>query len=53
LTGTGIGLANTADRLRRLYGDDHALDFAPAPGGGLEITIRFPFAVAMAPVAVP
>lgn len=52
MSGGGIGLSNTVDRLRRLYGDDHSIDFGTAPGGGLEITIRFPFAEAPAVVSV-
>jgi len=38
----GIGLANTRARLAHLYGDRHALRFAPAPGGGTEVVIEIP-----------
>lgn len=51
LTSGGIGLANTADRLRRMYGDTHTLDVGNTNGGGLEITIAIPFVEA--PIAAP
>ena len=38
-----IGLANTRDRLRQLYGDRGRLDLANAPGGGTRATIEVPF----------
>ncbi len=41
--GTGIGLYNTAMRLRLLLGSDANLDFANADGMGLCVTIRFPY----------
>ena len=40
---TGVGLDNTAARLRHLYGDDHALEFRSPPAGGYEVSIRLPF----------
>lgn len=52
MSGGGIGLSNTVDRLERLYGDDQSIDFGPAPGGGLEITIRIPYTESPAPVTV-
>ncbi|MEO8032172.1 MAG: histidine kinase [Gemmatimonadota bacterium] len=39
----GVGLANTASRLQRLYGADHQLALLPAAGGGLEVRISVPF----------
>jgi sensor histidine kinase YesM len=39
----GVGLANTRARLRKLYGDAHRFDLAPAEGGGLAVTISIPF----------
>ncbi len=39
----GIGLSNTADRLDRLYGPEHQLDFANASGGGLVVSVAIPF----------
>jgi two-component system LytT family sensor kinase len=41
--GGGIGTANTRARLARLYGDRHALDIAPAEGGGTRVAIRIPW----------
>jgi len=38
-----IGLANTRDRLRQLYGDRGRLELANAPGGGTRATIELPF----------
>jgi LytS/YehU family sensor histidine kinase len=42
LTG-GIGLANTAERLQRLYGVAGRLALANAEGGGLVVTLEVPF----------
>ncbi len=41
-TREGIGLANTRERLRELYGDRHRLELANHPEGGLEVRIRLP-----------
>ena len=42
--GTGrIGLANTRDRLRRLYGDRGRLDLENVVGGGTRASIQIPF----------
>ena len=38
-----IGLANTRDRLRQLYGDRGRLELTNAPGGGTRATIEVPF----------
>lgn len=38
----GIGLGNTAARLRELYRGAASLDVAPAPGGGTEARVRLP-----------
>jgi signal transduction histidine kinase len=40
--GTGTGLSTTAQRLRLLYGDDHALTIGNAPEGGFAVTTRIP-----------
>ena len=40
---SGIGLANTRARLKKLYGDAHRFELAPAEGGGLAVTISIPF----------
>lgn len=42
--GTGrIGLANTRDRLRQLYGERGTLELSSAPGGGTRATVEIPF----------
>lgn len=41
--GTGIGLYNTAMRLRLIMGPKATLNFANAEGMGLCVTIRFPY----------
>jgi two-component system LytT family sensor kinase len=41
-TGAGIGLRNTSDRLRALYGDAQDLSQEGRPGGGLCVRIRIP-----------
>ncbi|HUQ80411.1 MAG TPA: histidine kinase, partial [Gemmatimonadaceae bacterium] len=42
--GTGrIGLANTRDRLRQLYGERGTLELVSAPGGGTRATVEIPF----------
>jgi signal transduction histidine kinase len=40
---TGVGLANTRERLATLYGDRAQLTLTPAPGGGTTAVIRLPF----------
>lgn len=49
----GIGIVNTIDRLRRLYGDDHSFNSEDAEGGGLAITMRIPYREVPATVTVP
>ena len=41
--GRGVGLSNTSERLRNLYGADQSLTFREADGGGLEVVIDLPF----------
>jgi two-component system LytT family sensor kinase len=41
--GTGIGTANTRARLAQLYGHHHALEIAPAEGGGTRVSLRLPW----------
>jgi signal transduction histidine kinase len=43
--GSGVGLANTRERLQQLYGEDQRLDLENAPEGGLEVTVGLPFSV--------
>lgn len=40
---TGLGLQNTAERLRYLYGDDHDFELTTLDGGGLLVAIDLPF----------
>jgi two-component system LytT family sensor kinase len=40
----GTGLSNTAERLEKLYGSGHRLEFENCPeGGGLAVTVALPF----------
>ena len=39
----GIGLTNTAERLKQLYGGPHGLTLANGAGKGLTVTVRLPF----------
>jgi signal transduction histidine kinase len=39
---SGIGLANTRNRLARLYGDGAHLTIEPAAGRGVRVTVRLP-----------
>jgi two-component system LytT family sensor kinase len=40
--GGGIGIRNTRERLRELYGDRFLFELKDAPGGGAEVTIELP-----------
>ncbi|MCC6317546.1 MAG: histidine kinase [Gemmatimonadaceae bacterium] len=42
---SGIGLRNVVDRLRQLYGTDHALQLRERPGGGAIVEFEVPFRV--------
>jgi sensor histidine kinase YesM len=39
---SGVGLANTRERLHRLYGDAARLETSAPPGGGFRVTLRIP-----------
>lgn len=40
----GVGLSNTRERLRRLYGEsDHSFEIASEPGAGVRVDLSFPF----------
>jgi LytS/YehU family sensor histidine kinase len=41
--GSGIGLTNTAERLRALYGAEHHFALERLDSGGCEATVRIPF----------
>ena len=38
-----VGLANTRERLQRLYGSAHQFTFAPSPAGGFVVEMVIPF----------
>jgi sensor histidine kinase YesM len=40
--GSGVGLANTQERLRALYGSDHEFSLGNRPEGGLQVRISIP-----------
>ncbi len=42
--GRGIGLRNTRERLKKMYGGD-TLELREPPGGGLEVEIRLPLVI--------
>lgn len=44
--GSGLGLANTRERLQQLYGDDHRFTLENADSGGVEVTLGLPFSSA-------
>jgi two-component system, LytTR family, sensor kinase len=39
----GVGLGNTTERLRALYGDDAALTIGRSASGGFSVVVRLPF----------
>jgi sensor histidine kinase YesM len=39
----GIGLANTRERLKKLYGEEYGFEISSPAAGGLRVEIRFPF----------
>jgi sensor histidine kinase YesM len=43
LDDAGVGLANTRQRLEQLYGNEHSLTLAEAPGGGTVARITIPY----------
>lgn len=45
-TSNGVGLTTTAERLQRLYGDDHAMRIMNREEGGVSAVIDIPFRVA-------
>jgi signal transduction histidine kinase len=49
--GGGVGLANTRERLRRLYGARQRLELEPVPGGGTRVRIELPFHLTESEVA--
>jgi len=47
--GNGVGLRNTRDRLRVLYGDAQSVEVANLARGGLQVTLTLPFEAGGAP----
>jgi LytS/YehU family sensor histidine kinase len=41
----GTGISNTAERLQRLYGSRHKLEFENCEDGGLLVTVAFPYRI--------
>jgi two-component system LytT family sensor kinase len=39
----GVGLPNTKERLRALYGDAASIAIASLPGGGTQVVLKFPY----------
>jgi LytS/YehU family sensor histidine kinase len=44
--GKGVGLTNTRERLRALYGDAQRLELANRPEGGLRLLLDLPYRAA-------
>ena len=40
---TGVGMANTRERLTQAYGKDHRFDISSPPGGGFEVIVEIPY----------
>jgi len=40
-----VGLSNSRERLEKEFGDDQALEIAPADGSGTEVQIRIPWSI--------
>jgi two-component sensor histidine kinase len=49
--GTGVGLHNTRERLREMYGADQSLTLLPRPEGGMIAEITLPYRESEAPVS--
>lgn len=45
ITGEGVGLSNTRERLRTLYGDDAKVTIEAPPDGGTRVVLTIPFRV--------
>ena len=43
LLSTGVGMANTKERLLQAYGENHSFNAAPRVQGGFEVIIEMPF----------
>ncbi len=45
MTSTGVGMANTRERLMQAYGEEQRFDSYVRSGGGFEVVIEFPYQV--------
>jgi LytS/YehU family sensor histidine kinase len=41
--GNGVGISNTRERLRTMFGSEASLTIAPRSGGGVVATVRIPY----------
>lgn len=51
--GAGVGLSNTRERLRRLYGDGQSFHIEGPVGGGVQVDLRLPLQLEPRPAAPP
>jgi hypothetical protein len=49
---SGIGLQNTRDRLRALYGNEYQIEFSSTKGEGFTVEIAIPFRTAVNPSSI-
>lgn len=45
LSSTGVGMANTRERLTQAYGGNHQFEVVSPPGGGFEVVVEIPYEV--------
>ena len=50
---TGVGMANTRERLMQAYGDEQRFEHRVNPSGGFEVLIEMPYQVKAAPIIAP
>ena len=50
IVSTGVGMANTRERLAQAYGDNHHFETMSRPTGGFEVMIEIPYEPAPEPV---
>lgn len=43
VSGCGVGLRNTGERLRQIYGDEYTLELTKARPSGLRVIIGIPY----------
>ncbi|WP_420606110.1 sensor histidine kinase [Novosphingopyxis sp.] len=49
ISSTGVGMANTRERLTQAYGKHHRFEISSPPGGGFEVIVEIPYEVRVAP----